>query len=257
MSLKDKLRSLIESTFMSKKSFISNQAMPGSAYESYEYENNQDVAFVAPTDGYLTIGSTPDNDGISSIVSWGDIETSIQNTAGTPTLGDLAISVPMRKGSTKYFSIKAPRFIRFFSTVGGGLNSIIQALGGGLCLLSHLSKRFSNSAAVKQCRQMNERHRRLPLAEIGYILLPLMMVISRFQHQATGETPIHLRLRTHQVKSNTKCQQSLPRMLAHLSFVKKVTQSMFLSEEQQVLAGIPEPLSSLWGNRSFCVGGAL
>ena len=260
MSLKDKLRSLIEATFTSKKAYISSQAMPDAITIDLTGFNSSQHDYVAPTDGFACVRYNGSAESVECDVYC--------NTSGLRSLasnnnGWTASWIQVKKGTTVTYrstgDTASNRQFLFSPTIGGGyLSSLAKSLcGGGLCLLSHLSKRFSSSAAVKQCRQMNERHRRLPQTEIGYILLPLMMVISRFQHQATGETPIHLRLRTHQVKSYTKSQQSLPRMLAHLSFVKKVTQSMFLSEEQQVLAGIPEPLSSLWGNRSFCKGGAL
>lgn len=189
MSLKNLISTLIESAFTSKKSFISNQAMPGSTSESYEYENNENVTFVAPTDGYLTIGSTPDDDGKSFIVSWGDIESSIQNSAGTPTLGDLAISVPMRKGSTKYFSVKAPRFIRFFSTVGGGgikrlLSQTVRCvLGGAICLKTssaHSLKRYlrTRRATLALKRSRKKRTELISANKPQVTTQPLAMDIS-------------------------------------------------------------------------------
>ena len=146
MSLKDLIRSLIESTFTSKKAYISNQAMPSSSITNYQYEEDSDQSFTSPNDGYLTIGGSLVN-GVSRCVMWGGIESTIASNEET------AAYVPMRKGQTVYFSVTNPRFIKFVSTIGGGLNQIIQAIGGGLCLLSHLSKRFLNASLIEQAQR--------------------------------------------------------------------------------------------------------
>lgn len=56
MSLKDKLRSLIEATFTSKKAFISNQAMPcGQKINIQLPVETATTTWVAPQDGYLHV----------------------------------------------------------------------------------------------------------------------------------------------------------------------------------------------------------
>ena len=113
VGLIDFLRGWGESLFTTKKAYISNQAMPSDSVQEYEYENISEQAFVAPSDGYLTIGSGVSN-GSGHCVCWGGIETAVASNENT------AIFAPMKKGQTRYFSVTNYRFVRFIPTVGGG-----------------------------------------------------------------------------------------------------------------------------------------
>ena len=103
-----------------------SQAMPSDSTQEYEYENTTEQTFVAPSDGYLTIGSGVSN-GSSHCVCWGGIETTVASNEAT------AVFAPMKKGQTRYFSVTSYRFVRFIPTIGGGLSPILQS-GGALCL---------------------------------------------------------------------------------------------------------------------------
>lgn len=107
----DFLRNWGESLFTSKRAYISNQAMPSDSAQEYEYENTVEQTFVAPSDGYLTIGSGVSN-GSGHTVCWGGIETTVGSDENT------AVFAPMKKGQTRYFSVTSYRFVRFIPTVG-------------------------------------------------------------------------------------------------------------------------------------------
>lgn len=55
MSLKTLISSLIESVFTSKKSFISNQAMPNEQSSVITHSFSESTNFVAPSDGYVCL----------------------------------------------------------------------------------------------------------------------------------------------------------------------------------------------------------
>ena len=147
VGLIDFLRNWGESLFSSKKEFIAAQAMPAESSTEYSYESTDSVTFTAPSDGYLTIGASQAN-GETRIICWGGVESTIADKSGEA----LAVFSPMRKGQVKYFSVSAYRFVRFYPLVGGGLSSILQAIGGGLCLLSYSFNRFTSSLVRKPCR---------------------------------------------------------------------------------------------------------
>lgn len=152
MSLKDLISTLIESVFTSKKSFIAEQAAIDAGVQDITItESGQ--SFVAPCSGYAYVrfgGLTESNK------SYLNIQTEhLQHQHDLSIVGYVnSIHVPIQKGekvivSFNGFTDPNTHFIRFCKMIGGGLNSILQALGGGLCLLSHLSRVCSISSQRK------------------------------------------------------------------------------------------------------------
>lgn len=150
MSLKDKLRSLIESTFTSKKAFIAEQALPASNYAGINVplQNVDGWTYVPPADGYLKadVFSADQvflHSGLLSYVDGGDRK---------------GVFIPVRKGdgvSVGTANYQSGSNLTFFPLIGGGyLSSLVKSLcGGGLCLLSHLSKRFLNLSLIGQAQR--------------------------------------------------------------------------------------------------------
>ena len=154
----DFLRSWGESLFTSKRAYISNQAMPGDTdvIVSANPSSTNPVRFVAPSDGYVYVSDRGVNNQVSSL----EVNHADYGPFGTRSFGDgnsiIRLIFPVKKGRSVdiNFSNMALTDIvcRFRATIGGGLNQIIQAIGGGLCHLSHSLNRFSSSLVAKQCR---------------------------------------------------------------------------------------------------------
>lgn len=106
MSFKETLRALFK--------LSGGQAMPSDSETNYEYTSGNNQSFVAPSDGYLSIGSSMDSNDWSRCVMWGGIETVNADN------GNSAAFSPMKKGQTKHFNVTSVRFVKFISTVGGG-----------------------------------------------------------------------------------------------------------------------------------------
>lgn len=159
MSLKDLISSLIESAFTSKKSFISNQAMPNdSIYSTQEFvseSSSEYVNTISPVTGYATFWT---NDGSAEGRLRAVMRTENGKTDGIAssifrmTEATYSLFIPVVKGRTinhLYTRVGSSYEVRFIETIGGGISSILQALGGGLCLLSHLSRVCSISSQRK------------------------------------------------------------------------------------------------------------
>lgn len=146
MSLKDKLRSLIEATYTSKKAYIAEQALPANnnAGVNVPLQNSDGWTYVPPADGYLKadIFSADQvflHSGLLSYVDGGDRK---------------GVFIPVRKGdgvSVGSANYQSGSNLTFFPLIGGGLKAFI--CGGGLCLLSHLSKRFLNASLIEQAQR--------------------------------------------------------------------------------------------------------
>lgn len=153
--LKDLIQSLLEAFISFKRAFISNQAMPGDTdvIVSANPSSTNPVRFVAPSDGYVYVSDRGVNNQVSSL----EVNHADYGPFGTRSFGDgnsiIRLIFPVKKGRSVdiNFSNTALTDIvcRFRSTIGGGLNTILQAVGGGLCLLSHSFNRFSSSLVAK------------------------------------------------------------------------------------------------------------
>ena len=153
MSLTDKLRSLIEATFTSKKDFIAKQALPvGYPAIDIPLQNVDGWSYVTTSDGYLSLDAFSADQvflhsGLLSYIDAGDRKS---------------VFIPVRKGdvvSVGSANYRDGSYMKFFKLIGGGhLKSLVLQSGGALCLrLSLLSKRFSISPDHKQCRGIQQR----------------------------------------------------------------------------------------------------
>lgn len=176
MSLKTALSSLLD-CFVSKagfntlfdqrlsyrKSFIAQQALPAnnSAGINVPLQNVDGWTYVPPADGYLKadVYSADQvflHSGLLSYVDGGDRK---------------GVFIPMRKGdvvSVGTANYQSGSNLTFFPLIGGGyLSSLVKSLcGGGLCLLSHLSRACSifsqekpiSMGTFKQPPQIGQQH---------------------------------------------------------------------------------------------------
>ena len=147
MSLKTLISSLIESVFTSKKSYIAEQASIGANVQEMTITNSGQ-SFVAPCSGYAYVrfGGLTEVD-----KSYLNIQTNHLTHQHDLSVVEYvnSIHVPIQKGEKvivtfKGFTDPNTHFVRFCNMIGGGLNTILQALGGGLWLrLNHFLSRFS------------------------------------------------------------------------------------------------------------------
>ena len=155
MSLKDKLRSLIEATFTSKKTYIAEQASPQStANSTVECIKGDWGHLTAPIDGYANIFASSGTTAANIFIQSADRKIRF----GTASSGDAGLVVAVKKGDAIHYWIDdlfGNCSISYFKRIGGGyLSSLVKSLcGGGLCLLSHLSKRFLNLSLIGQAQR--------------------------------------------------------------------------------------------------------
>ena len=180
--LKDLIQALMEAFISFKRAFISNQAMPGDTdvIVSANPSSTNPVRFIAPSDGYVYVSDRGVNNQVSSL----EINHADYGPFGTRSFGDgnsiIRLIFPVKKGRSVdiNFSNTALTDIvcRFRATIGGGLNTILQAIGGDLCLLSHSFNRFLSSLVAKQCRANQTLIFRSPCRGNGVkpSLLPMM-----------------------------------------------------------------------------------
>lgn len=151
MSLIERLRDWGESLFTSKKAFVAHQALPqgNSGRVTVQLQNVDGWTYTPPEDGYLAadIYSADQvflHSGVLSYLDAGDRK---------------GIYLPVRKGenvSVGSANHSSSSSLYFFPLIGGGyLSSVLQAIGGCLCLISHSFNRFSSSAVAKQCQRLN------------------------------------------------------------------------------------------------------
>ena len=108
---------------------------------------------VSPCDGFafLTVGSVSGDRAYANMTS-GEITHQHEGISNGYFVN---LHLPVKRGNNvkvAYAGFSFAPTLRFFSRVGGGINQILQAIGGGLCLLSHSFNRFSSSLVAKQCR---------------------------------------------------------------------------------------------------------
>ena len=121
MSLKDLIRTLIESAFTSKKAYISNQSMPQSAV-SYTYYTGNDTAqksYVAVSDGYVSVIAVSSSGNNELYAGSGNLN----NGSCATTLGwGVRTFVPVHKGQqfNVYGSGMTNMTVRHIPTIGVG-----------------------------------------------------------------------------------------------------------------------------------------
>lgn len=145
--LKANFNSLFDSRLNSKKEFIATQAAIGPTVSTVQITATGQTV-VSPCSGYayLRFGGLA-----SASKSFLNVETEyVTHQHDLPYIGHVnSMQVPVQKGeniTVNYngFSNPTTHWIKFQKFVGGGLNSIIQALGGGLWLrLNRFLSRFS------------------------------------------------------------------------------------------------------------------
>lgn len=140
----DFLRNWGESLFTSKKAYISNQAMPSTSSINVDIGSAGTISnqFVAPETGYMIFNGTTQRLGQQTQM-WNSGNFNPKATA--PNSTSIVNWLPVAKGqviSFYYDTGMTDITIRFFRSIGGGINQILQAIGGGLCHLSHSFNRF-------------------------------------------------------------------------------------------------------------------
>ena len=119
--LKDLLRTLIESVFASKKSYISAQAFPGKVARTV-LENNNDGIFTAPADGYFGFvanGFHTVDMYVQNINGAGDIYSRFTLSMPAEVSYTGSAVIPVSKGSRLIFGFdKVPSELWFIPTEG-------------------------------------------------------------------------------------------------------------------------------------------
>ena len=141
MSLIDKLRDWGESLFTSKKTYIAQQSLPISVGYSDQIipDGTETVDVTAPCDGWVNLISESLNGRNYQLYT----EGAQFLLAGNFNCWYRA-SIPVKKGDVVHVHSEGTQStLRFVRSIGGGLNQILQALGGGLCHISHPFNRFS------------------------------------------------------------------------------------------------------------------
>ena len=234
------IKSLVEKLFHMSGS----QAMPSTSEISVSASEGEG-SFTAPSDGYLVLGASRKTSSDFAVVNiWNNINTCSASSDG---YGQSRAYVPCKKGKTVQFSIigNIDRSA-FISTIGGGLNTILQAVGGGLCHLSHSFNRFSSSPAGKltqtaTCFKLMERLVAIPLR--------VMVLFCLVHHQSKDE--VHLSMRGGQFPSQATARQNA---LPVLQFrARKVNLFNGHTAERLTFSLLPRQKARL----SFSEGGAL
>ncbi len=146
------LRNWGESLFTSKKAYIAQQSLPNTQESSITVPNDDTThATVSPIDGWACMRSDDGN-----VKNFQLFTNEIHSVISLSTPYWFRGFIPVKKGDVvnyRCFGSGAGAHLDFIRSIGGGLNSIIQAFGGDLWLrLNHSFKRFSSSLVAKQCR---------------------------------------------------------------------------------------------------------
>lgn len=180
MSLKDLISTLIESAFTFKKSFIAEQPFPSTSHiEIISSDNTEQVDYVAPDSGYVEVSTKYVNES-GSLQLWDLTSNLAYQTYKQNEDVRLKFYIPVKKGETVRKS--GPLTVdgmRFTRCIGGGLNSILQALqsGGALCLrLKTIFKRFSSSLVGKRSLLLTEFNTQYLQTRRGLKRIPLRMM---------------------------------------------------------------------------------
>lgn len=235
------IKSLVEKLFH----MSSSQAMPSTSEISVSASEGEG-SFTAPTDGYLVLGASRKSSSDFAVVNiWNNINTCSASSAG---YGQSRAYVPCKKGKTVQFSIigNVDRSA-FISTIGGGLNQILQAIGGGLCHLSHSFNRFSSSLAgkltqVATCFKL--------MARLVAIPLRVMVLFCLEHHQSKDE--VHLSMRGGRFPSQATARQNALPVLQ--SRALKVNVFSGHTAERLTFTHLHHPRARL---NPACEGGAL
>lgn len=193
--LKTYISALIEAAFGKKKAFISNQAMPGDTdiNISVNPSTTNPTPFVAPSDGYLYVSDR----GVSGSESSLEVNHTDHGPFGARSFGSgtgiIRLIFPCKKGRAVSISFAqtslANVVCRFRSTIGGGLNSILES-GGELCLrLKIIFNHFSSSLARKRT-QTEARFK-----STGHLVATPLRVMALFcsaHHQSKDEAHLSM-----------------------------------------------------------------
>lgn len=255
----DFLRSWGESLFTSKRAFIPEQTAPET--ESVDVSLSATSAntwanlgtYYAPKAGYVRIN------GIGLKVAESAVQVAMDSIVQTQFSGwansSLNASVYVGKGQKVSFWGSSVNNVKayFVSTIGGGLNTIIQAIGGGLCLLSHSFDRFISSLVAKQCRvnqistsEVCQRQvrgaKRTPLSQMDTL-------------SCLGFTLRQLKSRTLQNTFELNHQQVFQQVFLCLS-AKAIKLTFTASTQEQGVCSLSSSRQSAQANLCY-VGGAL
>lgn len=115
MSLKDKVRSLIEAAFTSKKAFIAEQALPvGSPVIDIPLQNVEGWSYVPTSDGYVSLDVFSADHVFLHCGLLSYIEAGNRKSVFIPVRKGDAVSV----GSVNY---AGGSYMKFFKLIGGGI----------------------------------------------------------------------------------------------------------------------------------------
>ena len=113
-------------------------------------------SYTMPYDGWVQLYGSGGSSGENAYFQlWSSDVERLTTTTTLTTPGGWSTKVIgfFKKGDLFFYNIDGynEMKINIFRVVGGGLSSILQAIGGGLCLLSLSFNRFTSSLALKQC----------------------------------------------------------------------------------------------------------
>lgn len=131
--------SLLLSKFYSKQESeaVGHQAMPKLSQYIDLTSNataNVENTYVAPTDGYFVCATKGGE--LSGVNVWGTLDAGVPGASGIQG----KVFTPCVKGASVHYIIYGTiHLVRFYKTIGGGVQTLKSALlqGGGLCRLSH------------------------------------------------------------------------------------------------------------------------
>lgn len=254
MNLKTLISSLIESVFTSKKSFISNQAMPDdNLIVDIQQNTSGDITeFIAPYDGYAMVRASTKQTGSIGLGIYSGNEAYQTTMTVQSNTGQLnALLKPVSKGSVVRLHVYRANLnsisMKFISTIGGGyLSSILQAIGGGLCLISHSFNRFSSSAVAKRIRQAKESQ---STCRQAVLLHHTMGISSSEQTLLMGKTLLSM------LGGLFLCRLTVQKFVTHVLQYLVQKDKLFISA-QVVLSTLRHSFRQK-ARLSFCEGGAL
>ena len=241
------IKSLVEKLFH----MSSSQAMPSTSEISVSASEGGG-SFTAPSDGYLVLGARRKTSSEFAVVNiWNNINTCSASSDG---YGQSRAYVPCKKGKTVQFSIigKVDRSA-FISTIGGGLNTILQS-GGALCLrLTNSFKQLSSSLTHKLYQQRQQRKQQL-LTEAGTQSFRLSTAMRCLQRRQ--ETPATLKLLT-TISASIQKLQIHNQALRSLCRLKKAETSTIGLQTRRVARLFKFDFSRLSAQANLAMGGAL
>lgn len=243
VNFKSVVSSLID-TLMKKS--VANVS-PGSVFSTVHIASSGQQV-VSPCDGFIagSIGTKNMNDAYFRIGVSNMSHTHESLTSGYYS----TMHIPVKKGDSvtcQFAGFSDTPYLNFVQRIGGGLNQILQAIGGGLCHLRHSFNRFSSYQAGKRTQTATCFK---SMARLVATPLRAMALFCSAHHQSKDES--HLSMHGERFPSQATALQNAPHVLQ--SRVLKANLFSGHMAERLTFMHLPHPRARL---NLACEGGAL